>query len=294
MSHGTPCGRTRATPSEEQVFIKGAAFSSSTRRPGGGNNVLPQQLRMSSSFSAKLCAAKQKVGVRLTPHLEVRNQGMGDREKRRKGRPAWKRSPDDTPLRDGNRDRIMGLLTARAVATLMQYTMETNQPLHHWISKFYMDNQIPSTGGSWEDISGETFMRTLMMTSPTTQGHPGIDPLFDCTAQTPIDPRNIASRIMDIRTILAKEWVEDLLLISEENGSLLRESLMSSLEGTLSMEASNSTPSVGDNSLDADDVCDPDDDECNAQLMEEWKIRMERINASKDDDKDSNEDAKEN
>jgi hypothetical protein len=25
------------------------------------------------------------------------------------------RSPDDTPLRDGNRDRLMGLLTARCV-----------------------------------------------------------------------------------------------------------------------------------------------------------------------------------
>lgn len=32
---------------------------------------------------------------------------------RRKGRPAWQRSPDDTPLRDGNRDRLMGLLTDR-------------------------------------------------------------------------------------------------------------------------------------------------------------------------------------
>lgn len=32
---------------------------------------------------------------------------------RRKGRPAWQRSPDDTPLRDGNRDRLVGLLTDR-------------------------------------------------------------------------------------------------------------------------------------------------------------------------------------
>ena len=38
-----------------------------------------------------------------------------ERANRRKGRPAWRRSPDDTPLRDGNRDRLMGLVTARAV-----------------------------------------------------------------------------------------------------------------------------------------------------------------------------------
>jgi hypothetical protein len=37
---------------------------------------------------------------------------------RRKGRPAWQRSPDDTPLRDGNRDRLMGLLTDRYGAEL--------------------------------------------------------------------------------------------------------------------------------------------------------------------------------
>lgn len=34
-------------------------------------------------------------------------------EKRRKGRPAHMRSPYDTPLRDGNRDRLLGLLTER-------------------------------------------------------------------------------------------------------------------------------------------------------------------------------------
>lgn len=32
---------------------------------------------------------------------------------RRRGRPAWTRNPDDTPLRDGNRDRLIGLLTER-------------------------------------------------------------------------------------------------------------------------------------------------------------------------------------
>jgi hypothetical protein len=37
------------------------------------------------------------------------NAGASHAKKvRRLGRPAWKRSPDDTPLRDGNRDRIQG------------------------------------------------------------------------------------------------------------------------------------------------------------------------------------------
>ena len=31
------------------------------------------------------------------------------------------RSPYDSPLRDGNRDRLIGLLTERAVKTLMCY-----------------------------------------------------------------------------------------------------------------------------------------------------------------------------
>ena len=34
-------------------------------------------------------------------------------KKRRRGRPAHLRSPYDTPLRDGNRDRLIGLLTDR-------------------------------------------------------------------------------------------------------------------------------------------------------------------------------------
>lgn len=42
---------------------------------------------------------------------ELSNVFQGD--KRRKGRPAHMRSPYDTPLRDGNRDRVLGLLTER-------------------------------------------------------------------------------------------------------------------------------------------------------------------------------------
>lgn len=49
---------------------------------------------------------------------------------RRRGRPAWRRSPDDSPLRDGNRDRLVGLLTQRATRTLATYLSEMN--LNHY------------------------------------------------------------------------------------------------------------------------------------------------------------------
>lgn len=57
----------------------------------------------------------------------------------------------------------------------------------------------------------------------------GVDQLFDCTGALIVDPRNIAQRIMEIRTQIAKEWIEDLGLVSEENSLLMRETLTSSL-----------------------------------------------------------------
>lgn len=52
---------------------------------------------------------------------------------RRRGRPAHLRSPDDSPLRDGNRDRLIGMLTQRAAKTLEYYFMETNLTYHSWL-----------------------------------------------------------------------------------------------------------------------------------------------------------------
>lgn len=53
------------------------------------------------------------------PHQRPSSRPRSDRfsaegnSKRRRGRPAWMRSPTDSPLRDGNRDRLVGLLTER-------------------------------------------------------------------------------------------------------------------------------------------------------------------------------------
>jgi len=158
------------------------------------------------------------------------NAGASHAKKvRRLGRPAWKRSPDDTPLRDGNRDRIQGMLTTAAVKTLLAYTTETNQQLHHWLRRFSHENEIPMVG-CWEDVSGDTFLRKLLQGELTSQGHQGMEALFDHTTPIAVDPANLAMRIMDIRTVLAKEWIDDLQQVAEDNGQLLKASLLASLE----------------------------------------------------------------
>jgi hypothetical protein len=56
----------------------------------------------------------------------------------------------------------------------------------------------------------------------------GLDSMYDCTGGLLINPRDIAQRIMEIRTQIAKEWIEELKQVSEENALLMRESVLSS------------------------------------------------------------------
>jgi hypothetical protein len=56
-----------------------------------------------------------------------------------------------------------------------------------------------------------------------------VDSLYDCTGGVVVDPRSIAQRIMEIRSQIAKEWIEELTLVSEENSLLMRETLATSL-----------------------------------------------------------------
>jgi len=148
---------------------------------------------------------------------------------RRKGRSARLRSPDDSPLRDGNRDRLAGILTERACKTLLYYCSETNQNLYRWLYDYMKHHPIPLRG-SWEDVSGERFLRSLLAEGvdydvKTTRGM-GMDPLFDCSRSLTVDPTQVASRILDIRALLAKEWQEDLGAIQEENLNMLREEIL--------------------------------------------------------------------
>lgn len=147
---------------------------------------------------------------------------------------AWAKSrplkPDDSPLRDGNRDRLLGLLTERAAKTLLFYCSETNQHLYHWLMDYIKKNPIPRDG-AFEDVSGETFLMNLMVEPAiSARAQPALDPLFDCSTPLTVDPRNVAQRIMDIRVAMSKEFQEDLSRIDEENMELLRRSLMVSLE----------------------------------------------------------------
>lgn len=158
-----------------------------------------------------------------------------EKKNRRRGRPAHTRSPDDTPLRDGNRDRLMGLLTERAVKTLLFYLMETNLNLHYWLSAFLAAHPIPREG-SWDDVCGETFLRTLLgMPVQEAKYSVGRTQMYDTVKGMGVDPRSLAQRIMDIRRQLAIEFVIDLNEVPEENLLLLRESLSSSLEKLLSL-----------------------------------------------------------
>lgn len=156
-------------------------------------------------------------------------KGSYDSKTRRRGRPAWQRSPDDTPLRDGNRDRVVGLLTDRATRTLIYYLSETNVHTMHWLSTFLKNNPIPRDG-AWDDVSGETFLRTLMSMPPEEAKYDvGRDALFDNIGSLTVDPRQMAQRIMDIRVQVAQEFTQDLLNVQQENADLLRESLVASL-----------------------------------------------------------------
>jgi hypothetical protein len=73
--------------------------------------------------SAIVCVRKES-GGRSYDGENARRSDKGSSyssKNRRRGRAAWLRSPDDTPLRDGNRDRLMGLLTDRYV---MHYLLQ--------------------------------------------------------------------------------------------------------------------------------------------------------------------------
>ena len=65
----------------------------------------------------------------------------------------------------------------------------------------------------------------------------GRDAMYDNFGTCGVDPRNIAQRIMDIRSVLAKEFVADLSNIAEENALLMRESIAESFSLNLDATA---------------------------------------------------------
>lgn len=122
------------------------------------------------------------------------------------------------------------LFSYSAARTLLTYCMELNPTLFGWLDNYLKTHEIPKVG-TWDDISGETFLRELLV-APMEQTSWGqsvkVNTLFDCTGSIVVNPRDVAQRIMEIRTQLAKEMIEDLKQVSEENALLMRETVVSS------------------------------------------------------------------
>ncbi|KAK9816716.1 hypothetical protein WJX72_004127 [[Myrmecia] bisecta] len=200
----------------------------------GLNCYFGTQQRLLCRQSTRIHGCTNQSGCRRSLQVHAQDNSRSrkgksyENKKRRRGRPAWQRSPDDTPFRDGNRDRLIGLLTKRATRTLAYYLSETNLNLYHWLVMFMKDNPIPSEG-SWDDVSGETFLRTLLgMSIEEACWRSGRPDLYECVVGMHVDPRNIAQRIMEIRSQIAKEMVDDLKNVAEENSLLMRETVMAS------------------------------------------------------------------
>ncbi|CAD7700439.1 unnamed protein product [Ostreobium quekettii] len=207
----------------------GAAFRDCGCRSGCPTDSLPPGSRLRAP-------AARVQGLQVAARAGGKGSSF-ESDKRRRGRPAHLRSPFDSPLRDGNRDRLIGLLTDRAARTLLRYLMETNMHVYQWLMNYMNKNPIPYSGNaSWDEVSGEAFLRRLLaMGVRPTRYNTGQDPMFDAFGEVGVDPRNLAQRILEIRSHLASEFTQDLQMISEENAYLLKETLMASLEK--SMEA---------------------------------------------------------
>jgi len=108
---------------------------------------------------------------------------------------------------------------------------ELNPTVYAWFSNYLKSHKIPRDG-NWDDVSGETFLRGLlaMPVEETNWGQQtGRNPMYDNTRPIGVDPRNLAQRVMEIRTQIAKEWREELAGIGDENVTLMKETLFSSL-----------------------------------------------------------------
>lgn len=53
----------------------------------------------------------------------------------------------------------------RAARTLSYYLSETTPVVHQWLNQYIHEHPIPRDG-SWDDISGDTFLRGLLKTPP--------------------------------------------------------------------------------------------------------------------------------
>lgn len=141
--------------------------------------------------------------------------------------------PYSTPLRDGNRDRLYGMLTARAAATLLTYLTELNKSTAQFFQEYMRNNPIPYAfwqDGKVKDVSGENFIEGLLTMGPTH-----IDEKFRDSYIT-VDPPALAVRLLDIRMALKDEYIADLAWVKEENADIMKVACMSNLESSVSLD----------------------------------------------------------
>lgn len=157
---------------------------------------------------------------------------------RRRGRPTWKISQDDSPLRDGNRDRLMGQLTRSAARALLYNYTQTDRTLYKWFRKFTMEVPIPRRG-RWEDVSGDTFLWKLM-DAPIEVNLWKEGQGRNLSSLSEKDGREMAQRVMSIRSDLAAEYIEDLQKVKDENLNILRENMLSTVAKQFEPKSSDS------------------------------------------------------
>lgn len=82
------------------------------------------------------------------------------------------------------------------------------------LQEYIRQNPIP-LDGNWDAVSGEEFLRKLLTEGVDATTYKGgvRDPLFSCVGTIGVDPRAIGQRIMDIRSALAKEFIQVSLLL---------------------------------------------------------------------------------
>lgn len=112
------------------------------------------------------------------------------------------------------------------------YLQETNVVACQWLMTFMNANPI-TLSGSWEEISGDAFLKKLL--SMPVQEHRfqnGCEDIHNNFSAIAVDPRSIAQRILEVRAQLAKELIQDVALVPEDNDLLLQQSLLASLESS--------------------------------------------------------------
>lgn len=117
---------------------------------------------------------------------------------------------------------LRDFLTRRAVSTVLYYMHEFHDgPSHHWLNKF---DDFSTKVKSRMFTNGDQFLEK-MRRAPNEKGYIKVGhPSGRFSRKFPfvIEPRRIASRIVDVRVQLAGEWAHDLNCIEPENLEIQR------------------------------------------------------------------------